>query len=523
MKKILSYILILVISFGCTDVDLEPLDAQSELNYWRTQEDATTFLNSMYADLMSADNYLFLNALSDDAYTKSVEDIRNIANGNYDASNGTIRGQWSARYEGIRRCNIFLNNISKVQGITEEARNTLIGQAKFIRAWHYFYLTQLFGDVPLVKTEISIEESQALTRTEKATVDAFINEELSAAIESLPESYPADQQGRITKGAAIAFKSRFHLYNKQYEEAAALAGQLLGKYALFPDYAGLFKMENEFNGEVILDLQYVPTTREHNIQYHLIPPGEGGYASFSPLQELIDSYPMINGLPIDNPLSGYDENNPYQNRDPRLAASVIHDEYSWTSFDGSQITIDTSPGAAPNGLNYSSNSTPTGYYVSKFYDRSARNLVNSGLNLILIRYAEVLLNYAEAKIGLGTFDAADWDNTIKLLRQRAGLSGPDALDFPGSDMTALMEIVQNERRIELAFEAGHRFFDIRRWATAEEVLNGWAHGMKTNTSTDDNGYVRVDFRTFDPGKHYLWPIPQSERDLNNSLSQNPNW
>ena len=522
MKRILLFITILI-SSSCADLDISPLDARSELNYWQSEEDAVTFLNSMYADLMSADTYLFLNALSDDAYAKANEDIRNIGNGNYDPSNGTIRGHWADRYQGIRRANIFLNNINKVSELSDVERESLIAQAKFIRAWHYFYLTQLFGDVPLVTDEITIAESQTLTRADKNVIKDFINSELESAISSLPEDYPNDQKGRITKDAAIAFKSRFHLYNNENEQAATLASQLIGKYSLYPNYGDLFKMNNEFNNEIILDLQYVPINREHNIQYFLIPPSEGGYASFSPSQELVDTYTMINGLPIDDPSSGYDENNPYANRDPRLSANVVHDNYNWTRFDGSQLIIDTSPEASPNGINFSSNSTPTGYYVAKYYDRSARNVIFSGLNLILIRYAEVLLNYAEAKINTGTFNSTDWDNTIKLIRQRAGLTGSTALDFPGSNQDLLTQIVRDERRKELAFEAGHRFFDIRRWAIAENVLNGWQHGIKTDISPEDNGYQRVDFRTFDPDKHYLWPIPQSERDLNKSLSQNPNW
>lgn len=521
MKKASLYILIVLMSMSCADLDIAPIDAQSELNYWQTEEDASTYLNTLYADIMSADTYLFLSAMTDDAYTRR-EDIRNIGNGNYDPSSGFILSQWSQRYEGIRRSNIFLNHIDKVPGLTDAKRNEYKGQATFIRAWHYFLLTQWFGDVPLVTDEISIEDALRLTRTPKATIDDFISAELDVAIASLPESYPAGNVGRITKWAAVAVKSRFSLYNGKDQQAADLASQLFGKYSLYPKYADLFKMDHEDNEEVIMDLQYVPINREHNLQYSLIPPSEGGYANFSPFQEFVDTYTMANGLPITDGASGYDENHPYANRDPRLAANVIFNGYNWTRFDGSQIVIDTSPNASPNGINFSSNTTPTGYYVAKYYDRTARAVVNSGLNLILVRHAEVLLNYAEAKINLGTFAASDWDKTIKAIRQRAGLTG-GALDFPGTDQAALKQIVRDERRKELAFEAGHRFFDIRRWKIADDVLNGWLHGIETNVLPEDGGLQRVDFKTFDPSKHYLWPIPQTERDLNNSLSQNDNW
>lgn len=522
MKKLLI-IITLIISFGCSsDLDLAPLDATSESTYWQSEEDARVFLNSMYADILDADTYLFLNALSDDAYTRGRENYRNIASGSYGPSNGVVEGIWENRFAGIRRANIFFNNIERVEDISEEERVSFTAQARFIRAWHYFFLIELYGDVPFITDEISIEESLVLERTNKDTILSFIYTELDKAIANLPESYSAEQQGRITKNAAVALKSRIHLYNQEYAEAASLAEDLIGDYNLFPNYDELFDMNNEYNEEIILSLQYVPTDREHNIQYSLIPPSLGGYANFSPLQSLVESYPTIDGLSIDNPEANYDEDNPFQNRDPRLSASIIYDDYAMTDFDGNQVIIDTSPGAAPDGLNYSSNSTPTGYYVSKFYDPEARNQTNSGLNLILIRYAEILLNYAEAKVELGEFTEQDWIETIGAIRQRAGLT-EEALNFPGDNQEILRDIVRNERRIELAFEAGHRFFDIRRWEIAEDVLNGWTFGIKTDIANEDDGYTRVELRTFDENKHYLWPIPLSERDINNNLSQNPNW
>lgn len=518
MKKLIL-LLVLSVSIACTsDLDLAPIDSASEATYWEPEEDARIFLNAAYADLMSADFYVFLSAISDDAYSKGREEYRNIASGNYGPSNAVVEGTWSGRYEGIRRTNIFLNNIGGVVDISEEDRVSYRAQARFIRAWHYFLLLELYGDVPLVTDEISIEESLELTRTDSQTILSFIFEELEMAINHLDSSYPSEQSGRITKNAAVAFKSRVHLYNQEYQEAASLAEQLIGNFSLFPDYGQLFKSANQTNEEILLSLQFVPTDREHNIQYSLVPPSLGGYANFSPLQELVDSYPMLNGLSIDDPSANYNKDNPYVNRDPRLSASIIYDQYVMSGYSGNQVVIDTSPGSAPDGLNYSSNSTPTGYYVSKFFDPEARNQVNSGLNLILIRYAEVLLTYAEAKIEMGSFTQQDWNATIRPIRQRAGLQGP-ALEYPGSDQAALRAMVRNERRIELAFEGGHRFFDIRRWEIADEVLNGWAHGIETSPGE----HIRVDLRSFEASRHYLWPIPLSERDINNNLTQNPNW
>jgi hypothetical protein len=144
------------------------------------------------------------------------------------------------------------------------------------------------------------------------------------------------------------------------------------------------------------------------------------------------------------------------------------------------------------------------------------------LNLILIRYADVLLMYAEAKNELGQLDAGVWDKTIKALRARAGFTDAPALNFSATGQANLRNIVRNERRVELAME-GLRVFDIRRWHTAETVLNGWAHGAKFGPASVDNGYIRANLRTFDKGKNYLWPIPRDERAVDPNLTQNPGW
>jgi hypothetical protein len=147
----------------------------------------------------------------------------------------------------------------------------------------------------------------------------------------------------------------------------------------------------------------------------------------------------------------------------------------------------------------------------------------SGLNLILIRYADVLMMYAEAKNELGEMNESVWNQTVRALRNRAGFVDPAALNFNASlGQAGLRVAIRNERRTEFAME-GLRIFDIRRWKTAEVVLNGWAHGAKFGPASIDNGYIRANLRVFDPGKHYLWPIPRDERNLNPNLQQNPGW
>ena len=535
MRKNIKYILLLLfsglLSPACKDLDLAPIDKASDLTFWEKKQDAINAVNACYSDIYDAETLIFGESLSDNSYTKSNNGslVRDVANGNYDAAHPLMQQVWAQRYAGIRRCNTVLANIDKVTDLDATLNKRLTAEARFIRAFHYFILVNHFGDVPLVETELSIEEAGKVTRNERQAVIDFIYRELDLAYQDLPKNteYGAEDAGRITKGAALALKARMELYNGEWSKVVSTTQQLMagtdaGSYSLYPSYSGLFKSENENNSEIILDVQYMPVRRTHGIQYFLIPPTEGGYAAISPSQELVNNYIMTNGKAISETGSGWNENDPYANRDPRLKSTIAYHGYEWTRPDGSKVTINTNKGTGDNSIGYSSNTTATGYYVAKFFDPSAQNLVNSGLNLPLIRFADVLLMHAEAQMELGQLNEAVWNATIAKIRQRAGFSDAAALNFPGVPANALKSVIRSERRSELAME-GLRVFDIRRWKTAETVLNGWLHGIKTDNQAADQGYERVDQRVFDPGKHYLWPVPQSERDKNSLLVQNPNW
>lgn len=525
--KYILIVLIITIFWGCDSLDTPLVDKESDLTFWDKPEDALNALNSCYPDLYGAEQFNFSESLSDNSYTKSNNGslVRDVANGSYAVTASLMRDVWNARYAGIKRCNILLDNIDKVPNLNAELKNRYIAEAKAIRAFHYFILINNFGDVPLVTYEISIEESRTISRTPKDQVLQFILDELDFT-KTLPNSYQADEKGRFTKGGAMALKARVLLCENRWQEVAAICDAIInkkeaGNLDLFANYADLFKPQNKDNIEVLLNVEFMPINREHGNQYFLIPPSFGGFAAISPSQELVDDYLLLNGKTIAD--ASYNELDPYTNRDPRLDATIIRHGSKLENSNGSFTTINTNLGTGDDAINTSSNCTPTGYYVSKFYDKTARNLTNSGSNLILIRYADVLLMYAEAKSKLNEFGQSEWDQTIKKLRVRAGFTNASALEYPGVTGTEMDDIIRRERRSELAME-GLRLMDLRRWKTAEVVLNGWLHGIKTNEAPSiDNGYIRVDNRVFDKTKHYLWPIPQSERDLNSSLTQNPNW
>lgn len=534
MKKI--YILIstffLIITYGCNDLNIIPEDRETEETFWDKPQDALNVLNTCYENMYRADYYFFNETLSDNAFNKSEVDgsnSRNIAEGSYDPSQQRVREEWEYHYTGIRKCNILLSNIDNVTGMDEALKARIKAEAQFIRAFHYFHLTVWYGDVPLVDKVLTVEESQNLTRNSQSDIVNFINADLDFAASTLPVNTGYDQadRGRITKGAALALKARLALYLSNWQEAATITDQIIngeaGSYGLFNSYSGLFHPANEYNQEVILDLQYVPVQRTYQEQRFFIPKTEGKLVtSIAPTQELVDSYRMINGLAISDPASGYDPANPYTNRDPRFESTIVYDGYQWKRPDGSIFEIRTLPGLGDNSIDRD-DASPTGYYFAKYYDPTADTDNRAGLNLILIRYAEVLLMNAEAKLELGQMTAEVWNQTVRTIRERAGFTEGAALEFDGTlDQAGLREVIRNERRVEFALE-GLRIFDIRRWKTAEVVLNGWAHGIKVGDPGVDNGFKRVDLRAFDPAKHYLWPIPQRERDLNKNLTQNPGW
>lgn len=523
---------------GCQDLDLAPTDKFTEANYWTSAEKASMVLNTAYGQLTSSGRYFSNESLSDNMYEgRGNSSEKMISSGQADASNSRFSEEWKNSYAGIKTCNVFLENVDKVPNMNETLRTRMKAEARFIRAWLYLQLTTWYGDVPLFEKDITLEESKSISRTPKAAILTFIYNELDEVEAVLPTNteYAEADRGRITKGAAIALKARAYLYQNDWANVVAACEKLIGNtsngtYALFSSYEGIFKPENEYNSEVILDYQYVPSVRVWEEMYDLAPLSVGARInSKAPTQELVDDYIMMNGKAIKEANSGYDESNPYKNRDPRFAATIVYHGAKWVRPDGTIQTIYIKPGSTPSDNTYGnvdeyigagSNSTSTGYYLRKNYDPTSEIGMKSGLNLILIRYADVLLMYAEAMNELGKMDEAVWNKTIRPLRERAGFTDAPSLIYPtGGDMQT---IIRRERRVELALE-GLRIFDIRRWKTAENVLNGYPHGAQFGEASIDNGYIRLEKRSFNPERDYLWAVPLSQKDLNPNLGQNPGY
>lgn len=528
IKKYCSIVLgaLLLGAAGCKKLDLGPSYQDTDLTFWEKPEAAEQSLNNCYAGMYSDDYYFFNESLSDNSFCSSPVNggsVQSIAAGAYDGRTNRVAGEWAFHFGGIRNVNNLLANIDKVPDLDAGLKSRYMAEARFIRAFHYFHLVTWYGDVPLIKDEISYEQSFQIARTAKAEVIGYVLAELDEAAAALPAKadYQEADKGRITKGAAAALKAKVLLYENKWADAAGVLEEIMkgtyGTYTLFPSFSGIFQPENENNSEVILNLEYVPVHRTQSMQRFFIPFTEGTLISgMAPSQSLVDDYIMTNGKGIGETGSGYDDNDPFHNRDPRLEATIIHDGSSFVTKRGETVVIETAPGSGDNAID-KADASHTGYYFRKYYDRTADGNNNSGLNLILLRYTDVLLMYAEAKAMTGQLDEAVWDKTIRLIRQRAGFTDPAALNFSGYagiGNPALINLVRRERRCEMALES-QRVFDIRRWKIAETVMNGALYGMKVNSS-----HVVADRRVFDVTKHYMWPVPQADIEMNNNLLPN---
>jgi len=538
-KIYLSLLIGLVGASACQKLDQAPTYEYTNLTYWTTPDQASSVLNTAYSQMLPNDYFFYNEGLSDNAYNGrgDADNVFSISSGSFNPSLARFDQEWDAHYQGIKTCNVLLDNIDLIPNYPADQKTLVEAQARFLRAFQYFQLMTWFGDVPLFVHDITLAQSQTIPRTPRAQVLSFVLSELNYCQANLPvnTAVPSASLGMITSGAALALKARVQLYEGNWAAVAGICDTLIntttyGTYSLVSSYSNIFSPTNEHNSEVILDEEFVPLVRTYSDLFDFIPISAGARDNaLAPTQELVNDYLMTNGDTITDAASGYDINNPYANRDPRMTATLVYNDYVWTNPDGSTQIIYIKPGSDPSSarLNeYVPNggfSSPTGYYIRKYYDPTAAAGEASGLDLILIRYADVLLMYAEAENELGQMNAGIWNQTIGALRVRAGFTDAGATTFNVAwDAGALRSIIRRERRCELALE-GLRIFDIRRWKTAETVLNGYPHGAQYGDPTIDNGFVRLPPRSFDASRNYLWPIPTYELEQNSQLTQNPNY
>lgn len=557
MKKYFIYILAAMAFASCDYLDLEPLDKPSSETFLRSEQELLMASNGCYNALWFNVNgevplYIMLDALSDIGTNRlNGETVQLIPNGSVATDNAWMLSLWKNHYGGISSCNYLLENMNRAEAVTSpELYKRIEAEARFLRAFYYAYLSELWGDVPLLTTNISISEAQ-MPNTSKATITQFILDELAQAAEALPWTYAQSDAGRATKGAALALRSRIALYNEKWDEAISSAKKVIdeGPHSLHNHYGNLFLYAGQDSKEIIFAIQYLKGEKVHAIPFRLGNRLMGGTSERFPLLALVDSYECTDGKSIDKS-DLYDPMHPELNRDPRLGYTLIMPNtiywgYQYeTHADSTQCwNYNTTPATrVDNGEVTNSYATTSGFNWKKYIDVVDKpDMRNADLNFTLIRYAEVLLNYAEAKIEKNEIDESVY-KAINEIRQRESVGMPPIAS--GKTQAEMRSVIRKERKYELAGE-GLRLFDIRRWKLAETVMNGKIYGrpkikgtscwMNEPPAIDEwgtpdyenisnkNELRTLDTRVFDKNKHYLWPIPKLELDTNSELKQNPNW
>lgn len=568
MKKI-YIVLIAVLFMGCSKqggLDSTDLDELTDEKVFSDANNTRKALQNLYGSMreVTASNSgsfsrhfdinvavaMLDNATDDGAgnttrQAGTVPGIQKYVNGAISATTNPVVGThpWRFFYEAIRNANIFLANIDK-SPLTADEKKSSTNQARFLRAYYYHELFRWFGAL-VISTEPSDPFAFDQTKREdlKTTVDFIVSEfDALAQPGMLPEKWDMAEYGRITRSAAMAYKARTLLYaasplhqgsGATWQQAADAAQALItyaestGNHSLYyssserpKSYSRYFN--ERYNPENIL----VYLRADKNDLYNLFPSfnpwNVNKELTTVPTQWLVDSYDMADGsepiigynpdhTPIINNASGYNEQDPYKNRDPRFAQTILHHGASWPIVNKAKATVDIRT-ANPWG---------SGYFLVKWLDDRIdhRSGGTTSQNFIMMRYAEVLLNYAEA-INEAGGDAVSRQKAIDQLnkiRNRAGIT----VALKASDFTqaTLRERIRKERRVELCFEE-HRFYDIRRWKIANQVMNRPAIGI-----TIVNGrYVRraLDVRSYSDRMN-LSPLPVAEVNNAPLIYQNPGY
>lgn len=514
-------------------LDNAPLSQYSDANVWKDSSLISRFVDGIYGNIISyydfTGNSGLLASITDESKVNKSSSIyiTNLVNlGQYTAASNLFDEYWAGTannpngvYANVRNCNLFFAHLNTMP-LSEATKRQLSAEVHFLRAYNYQFLYSLFGRFPIIDTVLSLGNSGLYApRSSDDSCVSYILNDYNAAAAVLPVSYPDPADlGRVTKGAALGMQCRLLLNQKRYTDAAAAAQAVmnLGVYTLFGDYEGMFYPGNDDNSEVIFNKEY---GGDQSGQVHQVDLSENssfftGYNGLQdcPTQNLVDQYLMTDGLPWDqSPL--YDPAHPYANRDPRLAATVLYDGATWMG-----VVADMQNGSS---YNPTSSATPTGYMLRKFLNPNYIFYGNNTnyQNCIILRLAEIYLDYAECALQLGNPEEAR--KYVNMLRERPGVNMPD---IPSGQMT--WENYVRERTVELAFE-GERWEDIRRWNMGAQLIGAAIYGMSVNVSGNVRSYQRVlvQQRYFDP-KMYLFPIPFAELTkypAGQVLVQNPGW
>lgn len=550
MKKTMKFIyslLAVVLLLPACSINRSPESEFSDADFWNTETDLINAANRMYQQLDAN----WIDNRADDAVNQSGPNT--VSNGNRTIPNTS--GDWNDRYDEIFTANNILEKAGRAR-VSEAVLNRYLGEARFFRAYAYLSLVQKYGDVPLVLKTLDITSPELLmARTPRAEVMQAIYDDLDFAAQWLParSALPAAQYGRVTKSAAWALKARAALYEgtrakfhndgnwQQHLQVAVTAAEsaMTQGHTLFSNFRTLFTQPGEGPGNtenILVKIYGVSNTNlilGHNNSRDL----ENG--RMAPTRNLIRQFLYTDGLPafntdnttsaVQSPLFVAEGSEPayntvLQNRDPRLGFTVFLSGEE--AYKGPWVPT-TSLGAR------------SAFAAKKGFNVEDQTINNAGtVDRILIRYAEVLLIYAEAKFELNeSISDADLDKSINLLRTRVGFNVKLTNAFVNANNLSMREEIRRERTVELALE-GFRYDDLIRWKTAETVLPQNLLGAKfveadwpnTNANSLNLNADRVlivepaSTRHFEANRDYLYPVPFNEITLSGgNVVQNPNW
>ena len=596
MKFINSLILVILVVIGmsCDILNLNPSDQFSEKNVWNDPDLIEAYINDIYLSMGHGQHEILLASLSDETHfthgygvpviVESKESPGDLGAFGRDDLNYFV---WGNVYSGIKQVNDFFEHIKGTDIEDQEALDELKGQAYFLRAYLYHNLLRMYGGVPIITDVATLDEQDSdellVQRNSFGETANFIVNQADSAAQFLPLEQTGNDLGRASKGAALALKSRVLLYaasdlyhqnpsgndftgytgsqdrQQMWRDAKNAAQEVmdLGVYSLFrPNPAGPEEASQNYyelfttdhNSESIMERKFLDTRDDgYNPGLMNLPNGYHNYGGNTPIQALIDDYQMLDGSDFswDDPDKA---KAPYENRDPRLNGTILHDGSPWQErpkdikkYDKNNKIQTISKIKLPNGNvvpgvdtrnspNEDWNGTYTGYYLKKYL----RDDVNHGTSTkqqgiwYYFRYTEVLLNYTEASIELKEY--ADARQALNKIRTRAGMPTYSS-SVTGEE---LMEEYRNERRVEMAIE-GQRFFDLRRWMIAQDVMNENVKRIvitaEATDRADRNTYQNYTYEVEEIGpgsrswedKMYFQPIPKDEMNRNKNLEQNPGY
>ena len=525
---------------SCHDLlEKDPTDSYSETVAWSSESSLDMYVTYLYKPLNGLSNFSSLSLT--DGYT----DLVKYGNGvpqtwsahnkillqqNTITSDNNPMSSWGL-YTDIFRENVFLRDAG-IYGskFNEDFLNTRIAEIRFIRAVNYARMIRIFGGV-ILRDEtngVDSEGEKAKARATEAESWDFVLKDLEFAAKHLPKEWDSKWDGRLTKGAAYAYMCRTALFAKRWDIAITAADEIkkLNKYDLMDEYKDVFTVAG--NKEIIFSIAYKIPDMPHYFDRYFAPDGKQGIRRAVPTSELVDSYDMADGTPFS--WSGSMAKDPYVGREPRFYASIIYNGATWKEKTiYTYVDAENGFAAYRDNMNPGEKQTVTGYFIRKYLQENNTEFDDKGSDQFWIemRYAEVLLNLAEA---LAEQDyAKNQDDALEALNEvRRRVDLPERTTQEAPDKDSFMKLLRKERICELAFE-GFRYWDLRRWRLAGEVIDGkQAHGTKI-TKKDDNSYtyeqVSCDdnINRFFPERYYLLPIPVDELQNNPLCENNAPW